>query len=176
MDESKIEAVSGVEAGELNGGWDDYSDLPVGDDADETSPNMLSDVDKGWYGEKSTTSDKAPKGFSDEVGTSQKPLTERQREGAPRAAAEDLGENIEDFFTRWPELTAKDIPQSVWEEAANGKGLITAYALHENARLRLELETERQNARNRLLSVGSRGSEGRAEARSDIERFWYEED
>jgi hypothetical protein len=84
--------------------------------------------------------------------------------------------DIDDFMGAFPDVAAKDIPRPVWEEVSKGKSLLNAYTMHENSRLRAELEAERQNQKNKASSVSSRLSEGSPERRGEIERLWYEDD
>lgn len=45
----------------------------------------------------------------------------------------------------FPQVKAEAIPRQVWEQVARGMPLVSAYAMHENERLRVELAAERQD-------------------------------
>jgi hypothetical protein len=87
-----------------------------------------------------------------------------------------LRSEIGEFLSFCPEVQVSDIEPEVWQDAAKGMNLFTAYTLRQNEKLRAELEAERQNRKNREASVLSRSSDGRAERMSELERLWYEDD
>ncbi len=104
-------------------------------------------------------------------------LSATRTEGAEASAEAEREKNeIESFLSAFPDISARDIPQTVWDEVSRGKSLIAAFYGHERERLRAELEAERQNTRNRESCVGSRSSDGRSDRLSELERLWYEDD
>lgn len=73
------------------------------------------------------------------------------------------------FYEAYPTIDAKDVPQSVWTEYANGKDLVDSYARHENASLKQKLadlekqkQVEQQNKENAEAATGSVVGQGSA--------------
>ncbi len=95
-------------------------------------------------------------------------------EGSQSETGRDLRREVEEFLEAFPQVEAGDIPQEVWRRAAEGQGLARAYAMYENAQLRVQLEALRQNGANRERSLGSLGSSQRAREGRSVEEYWDE--
>ena len=96
------------------------------------------------------------------------PLLTRVREQARQR-------EMERFLAAYPEVKAGDIPREVWEQAARGVPLVSAYAMHENRQLKLQLAAERQDRLNRQRTPGGLGSNSGNEL-DELDRMWNEED
>ena len=104
--------------------------------------------------------------------------------GAQQASEQQrMQESMDRFIKGHPDLDAKDIPREVWEAFAAGKDLGDAYALHEAKQLRetlaerdRELETLRQNQKNKARSTGSQTTAGdkKSTADDEFDRLWYD--
>ena len=96
------------------------------------------------------------------------PLLTRARE---KARAQEM----ERFLTAYPEVKAGDIPREVWQQVAAGVPLVSAYAMHENQQLKMQLAAERQDRLNRQRTPGALGSHSGGEL-DELDRMWAEED
>lgn len=96
------------------------------------------------------------------------PLLTRAREKAQM-------QEMQRFLNTYPEVKAGDIPREVWEQVAKGVPLVSAYAMHENQQLRMQLAAERQDRLNRRRTPGALGSHSGGEL-DELDRMWQEED
>ena len=96
------------------------------------------------------------------------PLLTRARE---KARAQEM----ERFLTAYPEVKAGDIPREVWQQVAAGVPLVSAYAMHENQQLKMQLAAERQDRLNRQRTPGALGSHSGGEL-DELDRMWNEDD
>lgn len=96
------------------------------------------------------------------------PLLTRVREHARQ-------QELECFLAVYPEVKAADIPREVWEQAAEGVPLVSAYTMYENRQLKLLLAAERQDKRNRQRTPGGLGSNSGSEL-DELDRMWDEDD
>ena len=92
-----------------------------------------------------------------------------------RARQEARRQDMERFLQAYPEVKAESIPREVWAQVARGTPLVSAYAMHENQQLRVELAAERQNKANRLRTPGTLGANSGGEL-DEVDRMWAEED
>lgn len=95
-------------------------------------------------------------------------LIQRFRQNARR-------QDMQRFLDAYPGVKAESIPQEVWAQVARGVPLVSAYARHENQRLRAELAAERQNRVNRARTPGALGANSGAEL-DELDRMWAEDD
>ena len=79
------------------------------------------------------------------------------------------------FLSAYPDVKAEEIPKEVWEDASRTYDLVGAYQRHENRQLRKEIETLRQNQKNKERSTGSRRSVGAAKIKDDFDAGWDSE-
>ena len=79
------------------------------------------------------------------------------------------------FIATYPGVRAADIPKQVWDQVSRGVPLVSAYALHENARLKAQLAAERQNRANQRRTPGGLGSNSGGEL-DELDLMWAEED
>lgn len=109
----------------------------------------------------------------------------RQTEAGQQQAAEQqrMKASMDRFIASHPDLEANDIPQEVWEAFAAGKDLGDAYAMFEAKQLReqlaerdKEIETLKQNNKNRVRSTGSQTTAGtKQETEADMfDKLWYD--
>jgi hypothetical protein len=76
-------------------------------------------------------------------------------------ATEKRRQDIMSFTQEYPDVDAKTIPKEVWESVGKGEALVSAYARYESKKLRTELDTLKQNAKNKERSTGSRKTAGK---------------
>jgi len=129
-------------------------DTPAGEQAQEEQtaadmPKQLPEVPKGVDGQEH-------------------PLLKRARENAQR-------QDMERFLRAYPEVKAECIPKSVWTQVAQGIPLVSAYAMHENQQLKIQLAAERQNRDNRERTPGGLGANVGSEL-DELDRMWNEDD
>lgn len=110
---------------------------------------------------------------------------ERAEKKAARAAetakAEEQTRNrmISDFIAEFPDVQATDIPNSVWAESRETGNLAAAYRKYANnqkdaelQRLKKEIETLKQNKKNKERSTGSMKSSGANRTADPFEEGW----
>ena len=72
---------------------------------------------------------------------------------------EKMANDIKRFRESFPDVSAEDIPETVWDEVANGIPLAHAYALFEATENRINARAESVNARNgAIASLGVVGN------------------
>lgn len=96
------------------------------------------------------------------------PLLTRMRE-------QTRAREMERFVALYPEVNAADIPRQVWQQTAAGVPLVTAYAMHENRQLKMQLAAERQDRLNRQRTPGGLGANSGGEP-DELDRMWDEDD
>lgn len=105
---------------------------------------------------------------------------ERKRQEAIDAQARQRQEarkqGMVDFLRAYPSIKPADIPREVWERVARGESLTSAYTMHRNQQLEAELAAERQNKQNQERTTGSLSAELEGDGKSEIEKYWYEDD
>lgn len=97
-------------------------------------------------------------------------LLQKTREAQAKRRAD-----MESFLRTYPDVKAETIPPEVWQKVTAGESLVSAYTMHENARLRAELAAERQNKEARSRSPGSLSANSGAEM-DELDRLWAEDD
>lgn len=80
------------------------------------------------------------------------------------------------FVEKYPAVDAKDIPAAVYEEGFAKGDLVAAWESHklrsENEALKKELETLKQNEKNKVRSTGSRQSYGSTGTKDAFDEAW----
>ena len=115
----------------------------------------------------------------------QKQSLNRQTEAGVMEAQRQarMKQSMDRFIQAHPDLNAKDIPETVWQDFAAGKDLSDAYAIHEARQLReqletanRELETLKQNKSNQARTTGSQTDAGSKKESSDdwFDKAWYD--
>lgn len=95
-------------------------------------------------------------------------LIRRVKAGARR-------QDMERFMQAYPAVKAEEIPREVWGRVAKGVPLVSAYAMHENQRLRAQLKAQQQDQLNRARTPGALGRSVGGEL-DEIDRMWTQED
>lgn len=100
----------------------------------------------------------------------------------PAEAQKPAGEKpspVDEFLHRFPNVKAEEIPESVWEEVRQTGDLVGAYVKHmesqkadEIQKLKDEIETLKQNQKNKERSAGSSRSSGNKSGKSTIAELW----
>ena len=84
-------------------------------------------------------------------------------------------QQLTDFMKAYPAVKAADIPAEVFQKAhKEGIPLVAAYAMHEAAVAKAELETAKQNAENAKASVGSASTSGKHTPADEFDAAWYD--
>ena len=122
-------------------------------------------------------------------GLSEEDARKQVREEASKAAEKKESEKAKEpcpeerrqamfagFLAAYPDVKAGDIPQEVWNDAAKTFDLVGAYQRYENRQLRKEIETLRQNNKNRERSLGSTKSVGSRTQSQAFDALWYDDD
>lgn len=84
-------------------------------------------------------------------------------------------QDMERFLNAYPGVNAESIPKEVWGRVARGVPLVSAYAMHENQQLKVQLAAERQNRVNRARTPGTLGANSGGEL-DELDRMWAEDD
>lgn len=104
----------------------------------------------------------------------------RQRQQAAedraRQQSEARKQGMLDFLRAYPAVKPADVPKEVWERVAQGESLTAAYTMHRNRQLEAELAAERQNRQNQQNTTGPLNSPREGDTRSEIDKWWYEDD
>lgn len=104
------------------------------------------------------------------------PATEG-KPGGEEAAAAERARQAREFIAEYGSIDPKSIPTEVWEAAAKGKTLLSAYQGWENKQLKAQLEAERKQRENKSKSTGSRQTYGgQMDLMDEITKSWYEND
>lgn len=106
----------------------------------------------------------------------------RAHSGAPgaeglirRVKANAQRQDMERFLQAYPGVKAESIPQEVWGRVARGVPLVSAYAMHENQQLRVQLRARQQDQINRARTPGGLSANAGAEL-DELDRYWNEEE
>ena len=112
-----------------------------------------------------------------ELAAREQKLSGAEKENAQAKAKENARmADIQKFLKDYPDVNPKDIPKEVWKAVNEGHSLTEAYARHEAAKLKMQLEAEIKNRENREKTTGSQVSEASSPKVDPIDRYWYEED
>lgn len=84
--------------------------------------------------------------------------------------------NLKAFMAAYPGVKAEDIPLGVLKEGFESGDLAGAYARYENKQLKSELETLKQNQKNKERSTGSMKSTGSSAKDKSFDALWYDDD
>lgn len=105
--------------------------------------------------------------------------TARTSAKAPAEAKDEKPSPVDEFVRRFPHVKAEEIPESVWAEVRETGDLVGAYVKYSNdeknseiKKLKEEIETLKQNAKNSARSAGSSRSSGNKSALSTIAELW----
>lgn len=88
---------------------------------------------------------------------------------AQQAEAAKKQANLRAFMMAYPNVRAEDVPLKVLQEGFNSGDLVGAYARYENQKLKTELNTIKQNQKNKERSTGSKKSKG-----SSSNDYWFD--
>ena len=117
------------------------------------------------------------RGYDDEATETGASGTEGESGGKP-----DANEMVNRFLAEYPTVRAESIPKEVWDEVnRNGGDLLQAYRgwenkklAEENKRLQKELESAKQQQKNKARSTGSTKSVGSAATIDPFDSGWDE--
>lgn len=100
---------------------------------------------------------------------------EQKKEPEPQNEADTVKDvMIKRFMDAYPGVKGDEIPQEVWDEGFRTGDLAGAYGRYENRQLRKEIETLKQNEKNRARSTGSRKSAGAPKGKDAFDALWYD--
>lgn len=112
-----------------------------------------------------------------EAAARQQPAEAKVEEKAKEPSPEERRQAMfASFVQAYPDVKADSIPKEVWETAGRTFDLVGAYRDHEIRTLRKEVETLRQNNKNKERSTGSRRSVGNTSADKAFDDLWYDDD
>ena len=111
-----------------------------------------------------------------ELADKEKALEQKSKAEPPKPTAQDeRRRELSDFFKAYPNVKPTDIPPEVFQAAhKEGIPLVAAYARHETARVRAELEAEKQNSKNKARSAGSASTSGKTTPMDAFDAAWYD--
>ena len=105
------------------------------------------------FGEQPIDTEGLPEEVITELQNARITAKEHKKQLRLQKNGELMAEDIARFRESFPDVTADDIPDSVWDEVANGVSLSHAYALHEAISSRLNARAEGVNERNGSVSA-----------------------
>lgn len=97
---------------------------------------------------------------------------ERVREEKEQSNQEFIRKQREygEFLKAFPDASINQIPEEVWNMTREGMGLVPAYAMYENKRMKTTIQQYEQNEKNKEKSVGSiKGDSSEANADAFLE-------
>jgi hypothetical protein len=123
--------------------------------------------------DKNLTEDQARAKVKADAAARQQPAEEKVEEKAKEPSPEERRQAMFASFVRaYPDVKADSIPKEVWETAGRTFDLVGAYRDHEIRTLRKEVETLRQNNKNKERSTGSRKSVGATTPKDPFDEAW----
>lgn len=123
--------------------------------------------------DSSLTEDQARAKVKADAAARQQPAEEKVEEKAKEPSPEERRQAMFASFVRaYPDVKADSIPKEVWETAGRTFDLVGAYRDHEIRTLRKEVETLRQNNKNKERSTGSRKSVGATTPKDPFDEAW----
>ena len=123
--------------------------------------------------DKNLTEDQARAKVKADVAARQQPAEEKVEEKAKEPSPEERRQAMfASFVQAYPDVKADSIPKEVWETAGRTFDLVGAYRDHEIRTLRKEVETLRQNNKNKERSTGSRKSVGATTPKDPFDEAW----
>ena len=147
------------------------SDMTVDQLMENVRVQMAMDQDKNLSEAEARAKVKA------EAAARQQPAEAKVEEKAKEPSPEERRQAMfANFLQAYPDVKAEDIPQEVWNDAGRTFDLVGAYQRHENRELRKEIETLRQNNKNKERSTGSTKSAGTRNANQAFDALWYDDD
>jgi hypothetical protein len=102
----------------------------------------------------------------------QEQAAKAQAAAAEQQAAQRQKANVDAFLAAYPGVKAEDVPVEILQEGFANGDLVGAYARWENKQLKAELETLKQNQKNKERSTGSRKSAGASTPKDDFDDAW----
>ncbi len=114
------------------------------------------------YGEQLPSLEGLPQDIAQELSTARSDKKELRRQDRIKKAEAEAAEDIKKFREFFPDVTAEDIPDSVWDEVSNGISLSHAYALYLINEERLNRRADDVNGRNAAIGASAR-SDGSVE-------------
>lgn len=145
----------------------DNSEMSVDQLMENTRARVLMSKDE------SLTEEEALKKVREEASKAAEKKESKKAEATPEERRQAMFAN---FLQAYPDVKAEDIPQEVWNDAGRTFDLVGAYQRHENRQLRKEIETLRQNNKNKERSTGSTKSAGSRNANQAFDSLWYDDD
>lgn len=143
------------------------SDMTVDQLMENTRARMLMNEHEGM------TEEEALKQVREKASKATEKKESEKAEATPEERRQAMFAN---FLQAYPDVKAEDIPQEVWNDAGRTFDLVGAYQRHENRELRKEIETLRQNNKNKERSTGSTKSAGTRNANQAFDALWYDDD
>ena len=143
------------------------SDMTVDQLMENTRARMLMNEHEGM------TEEEALKQVREKASKATEKKESEKAEATPEERRQAMFAN---FLQAYPDVKAEDIPQEVWNDAGRTYDLVGAYQRHENRELRKEIETLRQNNKNKERSAGSTKSAGTRNANQAFDALWYDDD
>jgi len=91
-----------------------------------------------------------------------------------RQAENARSQGFLEFFRSRPDVTAEDIPASVFKAVRAGESLTAAYSMYENKVLKSELSALKKGEENRRKAASAATSVGRGDHQSALDEAWYD--
>lgn len=105
------------------------------------------------YGEKMPDTEGLPQEIADELNKARENKKAMRKQARMQKSEQEAAEDIKKFRELFPDVTAEDIPEEIWEAVANGESLVNAYALYKITEENLNRHAEDVNGRNALMGA-----------------------
>lgn len=124
--------------------------------------------------DESLTEEAARQKVREQLAASRQTPAEKKEEAKAKEPSpeERRQEMFAGFLRAYPDVKADSIPKEVWEDAGRTFDLTGAYQRWENRQLRAEIETLRQNEKNKGRSTGSRKTVGATTPKDPFDEAW----
>ncbi len=122
--------------------------------------------------DKSLTEDQARAKVKADAAARQQPAEKKEEQKAEATPEERRQAMFASFVAAYPDVKADTIPKEVWDAASRTFDLVGEYRAYEIRELRKEVETLRQNNKNKERSTGSRKSVGATTPKDPFDEAW----
>ena len=105
------------------------------------------------YGDSLPNTEGLPQEITDELISGRESKKEMRKQARIQKDQQEAAEDIKKFRELFPDVSAEDIPESVWEEVSRGESLVSAYALYKITEENLNRRAEDVNTRNSRMGA-----------------------
>ena len=105
------------------------------------------------YGDIIPDTEGLPQEIADELNAARESKKEMRKQARIQKSEQEAADDIKKFRELFPDVSAEDIPESVWEEVSKGESLVSAYALYKITEENLTRHAQDVNGRNARMGA-----------------------